>query len=64
MDERGTPWEQVISRKFEVEEGWSTRAVKEGYGVGLWKDIRKEGFLMSNKIGFSVCSGRSEVLEE
>ena len=64
MDERGTPWEQVISRKFEVEEGWSTRAVKEGYGVGLWKDIRKEGFLMSNKIGFSVGSGRCEVLEE
>lgn len=49
---------------FEVEEGWSTRAVKEGYGVGLWKDIRKEGFLMSNQIGFSVGSGRSEVLEE
>ena len=58
--ERGALWEQVIGRKFGVEEGgWSTQAVREGYGVGLWKEISKEGFLLSNKIGFSM-SNREE----
>ena len=43
MEERGTLWNQVISRKYGVEEGeWCTREVREGYGVGLWKEIRKE----------------------
>ena len=52
-------WEQVIGRKFRVEEGgWSTQAISEGYGVGLWKEISREGFLLSNKIGFSVGNGR------
>ena len=42
--ERGSLWRLVISRKFGVEEGgWCTREVREGYGVGLWKEIRKEG---------------------
>ena len=34
-----------------MEEGkWCTREVREGYGVGLWKEIRKEGFLMFKNI--------------
>ena len=32
--------------------------VRGGYGVGLWKEIKKEGSLMRNKIGFSVDIGR------
>ena len=45
-------WEQVIGRKFRVEEGgWSTRAIREGYGVGLWKEISKEGFFLVTKLG-------------
>ena len=43
MEERGTLWKQVISRKYGVEEGgWCTQEVRGGYGVGLWKEIRKE----------------------
>ena len=43
MEERGTLWKQVISRKYGMEEeGWGTRKVREGYGVGFWKEIRKE----------------------
>ena len=30
----------------------------EGYGVGLWKEIKKERSLLSNKIVLSVRNGR------
>ena len=41
--ERESLQKLVISRKFGVEEGgWCTREVREGYGVGLWKEIRKD----------------------
>ena len=33
---------KVIVGKFGKEEGgWTTREVRESYGTGLWKDIRK-----------------------
>ena len=36
-------WKQVIIDKFGVEEGgWCSRKVREGYGMGAWKAIRKE----------------------
>ncbi|RVW46790.1 Homeobox-DDT domain protein RLT2 [Vitis vinifera] len=38
--------------------GWASREVRESYGVGFWKEIRKEGALMQNKVVFSVGSGR------
>ena len=47
-------WKLVISRKFGEEGGWSTCEVREGYGVGLWKEIRKEGSLMLKNIAFSM----------
>ena len=51
---RETLWKQVISRKFKEEEGgWSTREVREGFGVGFWKEIGKEGSLLQNKVVFS-----------
>lgn len=51
----GTLWKQIISGKYGVKEGgWNTRAVKEGYGVGLWKAIRKEGNFLINRIVFSM----------
>ena len=57
--ERETLWKQVISRKFGEEEGgWGTREVREGFGVGFWKEIRKEGSLLQNKVVFSVRDGR------
>ncbi|RVW92613.1 hypothetical protein CK203_039393 [Vitis vinifera] len=52
-------WRRVISRKFGEEEGgWGSREVRESYGVGFWKEIRKEGALMQNKVVFSVGNGR------
>ena len=32
--------------------------MREGFGVGFWKEIRKEGSLMQNKVVFSVGDGR------
>ena len=58
VNERETLWRCVISRKFGEEEGgWYTRDVREGFGVGLWKDIRKEGALLQNKVVFSMGNG-------
>ncbi|RVX20512.1 Transposon TX1 uncharacterized 149 kDa protein [Vitis vinifera] len=57
--ERENFWRHVISRKFGEEEGgWSSREVRESYGVGFWKEIRKEGALMQNKVAFLVGNGR------
>ena len=58
VEERGTLWKQVISRKYGIEEGgWCTREVMEGYGVGYWKEIRKEWSLMKNNFVFSMGDG-------
>ncbi|RVW38495.1 hypothetical protein CK203_085301 [Vitis vinifera] len=49
----------LMSRKFGEEEGgWSSRGVREGYGVGLWKEISKEGSLLLNNVSFSVGDGK------
>ena len=38
--ERESLWKLVISRKFGEEGGgWNSYEVREGYGVGFWKDI-------------------------
>ena len=37
---------------------WCTREVREGYGVGLWKEIRKEESLLLKKTVFFVGDGR------
>ncbi|KAL6349008.1 hypothetical protein AAG906_033664 [Vitis piasezkii] len=53
-NERENLWRHVISRKFGEEEGgWYTREVREGFGVGFWMEIRKEGALLQNKVVFS-----------
>ena len=57
--EKESLWKLVIGRKFGEEGGgWSTREVREGYGVGFWKDIRKGGSLMLKNIAFYVGGGR------
>ena len=43
---------------MEWKKGWYTREGREGVGVGCWKEIRKEGSLLSNNIVFSVGNGR------
>ncbi|RVX19039.1 Transposon TX1 uncharacterized 149 kDa protein [Vitis vinifera] len=63
--ERENLWRHVISRKFGEEEGgWSSRDVRESYGVGFWKEIRKEGALMQKKVAFLVGNGRREAWVE
>ena len=32
--------------------------MRDGYGVGLWKEIKKEGSLLLNKTMFFVGNGR------
>ena len=52
VNERETLWRNVISRKYGEEEGgWYTREVRQGIGVGLWKEIRK-GLLCKTKLFF------------
>ena len=59
MVERDSYWKLIISTKFGIERGgWSTRGVREGYGVGLWKEISKEGLLLLNNVSFSVGDGK------
>ena len=50
--ERDSYWKLIISR------GWSSRGVREGYGVGLWKEIGKEGSLLLNNVSFSMGDGK------
>ncbi|RVX08739.1 putative ribonuclease H protein [Vitis vinifera] len=57
--ERESLWRKVIVGKFgEGEGGWTTREVRESYGMSLWKDIRKgwEEFFLRTSIG--IGNGR------
>ncbi|RVW30368.1 hypothetical protein CK203_097914 [Vitis vinifera] len=46
------------SKYGEEEGGWISCEVREGYGVGLWKEIRKEGVLLFKNVSFTVGDGR------
>ena len=37
--------------------GWSSCEARQGYGVGLWKAIRKLGHLVSSRLAFVVGDG-------
>ena len=57
--ERDSFWKLIISRKFGKEGGgWNSREVREGYGVGFWKEIRKEGSLLLKNASFVVGDDR------
>ena len=52
-------WVQVIKGKYGEEEGgWSSCIPREGYGVGMWKDLRKSGHLVNKKMFFVVVDGQ------
>ena len=39
--ERNPLWIQVIVGKYgQVEKGWSSKEVREGHSVGVWKSIK------------------------
>ena len=54
-NEKEAFWNQVIKGKYGKERGgWCSREVREGYGVGLWKVIRKNWHLVSSRLSFMV----------
>ena len=56
---KDSPFGSLLSRKYGEEGGgWISREVREGYGVGFWKEIRKEGVLMFKNVSFTVGDGR------
>ncbi|RVW95824.1 50S ribosomal protein L21, mitochondrial [Vitis vinifera] len=57
--ERDSYWKLIIGTKFGVGSGgWCTCGGREGYGVGLWKEISKEGLLLLNNVSYSVGDGK------
>ena len=49
----------MIRGKYGEEQGsWCSKEMRSGYGVGLWKAIRKEWHVLSNRISFMVGSGQ------
>ena len=57
--EREALWKQFIKGKYEeVEGGWCSKEVCDGYGVGLWKAMRKLWAMFNTKVSFCVANGR------
>ena len=57
-NEKEVFWNQVIRGKYGEEHGgWCSQEVRKGYGVGLWKTIRKLGHLVSSSFSFVVGNG-------
>ena len=57
--EREAFWRQIIYGKYgEMERGWCFKEARGGFGVGLWKTIRKLWDLVSCKLSFSVGNGK------
>ncbi|RVW12371.1 putative ribonuclease H protein [Vitis vinifera] len=60
-NEREALWNQVIRGKYGEERGgWASREVREAHGLGLWKGIRMDWELVSNRMVFIVGNGRRE----
>ena len=58
MIERDTIWNQLLRAKYgEDKGGWRTKVERAGYGVGVWKAIRKEWDLIIGKVAFAVGNG-------
>ena len=57
--ERESFWKHIIINKFGLEEGgWCSRVARGGYGVGVWKAIRKEWEGIRCRSHFIVRNGR------
>lgn len=63
-NEKEAFWNQVIRGQIWGGTWWVVFAgVREGYGVGLWKAIRKFGHLVSSRISFVVGNGQRCVFD-
>ena len=50
----------MIRGKYgEEQEGWCSKEVRDGYGVGLWEAIRKEWHVVNSKLSSMVGNGQS-----
>ena len=57
--EREALWRQVICAKYGEEEGgWRSRVVRDNFGVGLWKAIRRGWDVLGDNLVYSVGNGR------
>ena len=58
-NERDSLWRKVIRSKFgEGFGGWSSGDINGGFGVGLWKEIRKEWTQLTKYTYFALGNGR------
>ena len=49
----------MIRGKYKEDRGgWCSREVREAYGMGLWKGIRMDWKLVSDRLAFIVSNGR------
>ena len=49
----------MIKRKYgEEQRGWCSKEVKGGYGVGLWKSLRKDWDVVRSRLFFVVGNGQ------
>ena len=55
MNEKDALSNQLIRVKYgEDRGGWSTKVVRAGYGVGVWKMIKKEWNVAAGNLAFEV----------
>ena len=58
-NDRNSLWRKVICSKFgKTKGGWHTYDLRGGYGISLWKEIRKEWPSFSQNTVFSLGDGR------
>ncbi|RVX16052.1 putative ribonuclease H protein [Vitis vinifera] len=58
-NEREALWNQVIREKYgEARREWCSWEVREAHGLGLWKGIRADWKLVSDRMAFIVGNGR------
>ena len=56
--ERDALWRRVVEAKYgSLWGGWCSKEVRGPYGVGLWKNIRREWESFSSKIYMQVGNG-------
>ena len=59
VEERRAFWQKVINGKYgDDDDGWRSREVRDGYGVGLWKAIRKNWNILSSRVAYLVGNRR------
>ena len=57
-NERNSLWRKAIRRKFgELQRGWCSRESRNSFGIGLWKEIRKDWEVVLKNAKFVIGDG-------